>query len=64
MINTPELSDHNAIKLEVISEIETRQFLTSPILIKDHVKIKRLAIKILKLFLHQKFNVNYATNKL
>ena len=53
MINTPELSDHNAIKLEVISEIETRQFLTSPILIKDHVKIKRLAIKILKLFLHQ-----------
>ena len=53
MINTPELSDHNAIKLEVISEIETRQFITSPILIKDHVKIKRLAIKILKLFLHQ-----------
>ena len=64
MINTSELSDHNAIKLEVISEIETRQFLTSPILIKDHVKIKILATKVLKIFLHQNFNVNHATNRL
>jgi hypothetical protein len=62
-LRTPELSDHNAVQFQLVSEEGVRAILTRPVMVKDHEKLRKNAIQALKILVHGDFDPKDASER-
>jgi hypothetical protein len=63
-LRTPEISDHNAVQLTVVCDEGVRAILTRPVLVKDHMKLRKNATQALRVLVYRDFNPKDATERL